>query len=184
MSGVDLARVALQAAMEAARKNGGGQKAKSKPQVVPTVQRDGREPMGLGAALSALVTEQAWTLPAAGASLCEQWAAIAPDLAGHVAAVGFDPDSGQFTVCPELSAWATKARLKQARGIAAANAAAGRTVVRSLRILPPGTVPAPDPADNAPARTSMGPVKTRETVCEGYRRALAAHQKGTVLRRV
>ncbi|WP_326594195.1 DciA family protein [Streptomyces sp. NBC_01294] len=74
-----------------------------------------------------------------------------PDLTRHVTAVGFDPDSGQLTVCPESSAWATKARLEQARVIAAANAAAGRTVVRALRILPPGTVPAPDPADVAPA---------------------------------
>ncbi|MFB7260645.1 DciA family protein [Streptomyces nojiriensis] len=114
VSGVDLARVALRAAMEAARKNGGGQKAKSKPRVVRTVQRDGREPIGLGAALGALVTERAWTLPAAGASLCERWVAIAPDLARHIAAVGFDPESGQLTVCPDSSAWATKARLEQA----------------------------------------------------------------------
>ncbi|MFI1285227.1 DciA family protein [Streptomyces sp. NPDC020858] len=103
-----------------------------------TVRRDGREPMGLGAALGALVTERAWTLPAAGASLCERWAAIAPDLTRHVAAVGFDPESGRLTVCPESSAWATKARLEHARVIAAANAAAGRTVMRALRILPPG----------------------------------------------
>ncbi|MFD7916782.1 DciA family protein [Streptomyces sp. NPDC059752] len=102
-----------------------------------------------------------------------------------MAAVGFDPESGQLTVCPDSSAWTTKARLEQARVIAAANAAAGRTVVRALRILPPGTVPAPDPADDAPApgRTSMGPVKTRETACEGYRRALVAHQKVAVPRR-
>ncbi|MFF3088824.1 DciA family protein [Streptomyces nojiriensis] len=109
---------------------------------------------------------------------------MAPDLAGHIAAVGFDPESGQLTVCPDSSAWATKARLEQARVIAAANAAAGSTVVRSLRILPPSTVPAPDPADDAPARTSTGPVKTRETACEGYRRALAVHQKVAVQRRL
>lgn len=44
------------------------------------VRRDGCEPMGLGAGLGALVTEWAWELPAAGASLRERWAAIAPDL--------------------------------------------------------------------------------------------------------
>ncbi|MEY2231345.1 DciA family protein [Streptomyces sp. BF23-19] len=100
--------------------------------------------------------------------------------------MGFDPESGHLTVCPESSAWAAKVCLEQARVIAAANAAASRTVVRSLRILPPGTVPAPDPADDTPApgRTSMGPVKTRETACAGYRRALAAHQKVAVPRRV
>lgn len=100
-SGVDLARVALRAAMEAARKNGTGQKAKRKPRAVTTVRRDGREPIGLGAAIGALVTERAWELPAAGATLRERWAAIAPELAGHVAAVSYDADSGGLTVCSE-----------------------------------------------------------------------------------
>ncbi|WP_424860218.1 hypothetical protein [Streptomyces sp. MMS24-I29] len=58
------------------------------------------------------------------------------------------------------------------RVIAVANKAAGRTVVRALRTLPSGT------ADVAPAGSSAaaltGPAKTRETACEGYRRALAA----------
>ncbi|MFD9807667.1 DUF721 domain-containing protein [[Kitasatospora] papulosa] len=143
-SGVDLARVALRAAMQAARKNGGGQKAKRKPRAVTTVRRDGREPMGLGAALGALVTERAWELPAAGASLHERWVAIAPELAGHVAAVGYDPVSGRLTVCLETSAWATKARLEQPRVIAATNTAAVRTVVRAH--------PA-DPAARSRART-------------------------------
>ncbi|WP_030423096.1 DUF721 domain-containing protein [Streptomyces sp. NRRL F-5065] len=188
-SGVDLARVALRAAMEAARRNGSGQKAKQKQRPVRTVRRDGREPMGLGAAIGALVTERAWELPAAGATLRERWAAIAPELAGHVAAVAFDPDSGRLTVCPESSAWATKARLEQTRVIAAANKAAGRTVVRALRILPPGAAPVPAPAsDAAPADLApaapTGPVKTRETASEGYRRALAAHQEAAASRRV
>ncbi|MFJ3594631.1 DciA family protein [Streptomyces sp. NPDC090082] len=186
-SGVDLARVALRAAMEAARKNGTGPKAKRKPRAVTTVRRDGREPMGLGAAIGALVTERAWELPAAGATLRERWAAIAPEFAGHVAAVAYDADSGRLTVCPESSAWATKARLEQPRIVAAANEAAGRTVVRALRILPPGAAPAPGPAavpaDPAPAAPT-GPARTRETACEGYRRALAAHQEVAPPRRV
>ncbi|MER7000351.1 hypothetical protein [Streptomyces sp. NPDC000410] len=33
---------------------------------------------------------------AAGATLWRRWAAIAPDLAGHVTAVGHDPDPGGF----------------------------------------------------------------------------------------
>ncbi|MEU1516261.1 DUF721 domain-containing protein [Streptomyces sp. NPDC005811] len=93
------------------------------------------------------LTERTWELPAAGATLRERWEAIAPELVGHVFAVGYDPDSGQLTVCPESSAWATKTRLVQARIIAAANASAGRTVVRGLRIPAPGSVPAPAPDD-------------------------------------
>ncbi|MFD9285561.1 DciA family protein [Streptomyces mirabilis] len=186
LSGVDLARVALRSAMEAARKNGSGQKAKKKTQPVRTVRRDGREPMGLGAAIGALVTERAWELPAAGATLRQRWEAIAPELAGHVAAVGYDADSGQLTVCPQSDAWATKTRLEQTRIVDAANKSAGRTVVRALRILAPGSVPAPDPADPAPESPAAptGPARTRETASEGYRRALAAHQEAAPLRRV
>ncbi|MFJ9634777.1 DciA family protein [Streptomyces sp. NPDC101175] len=185
-SGVDLARVALRAAMEAARANGGGRTPKAKPRIVRTVRRDGREPMGLGAAIGALVTERAWELPAAGATLRERWAAIAPELAGHVAAVSYDADSGRLTVCPESPAWATKARLEQTRIIAAANESAGRTVVRSLRILAPGTVAVTEPADAdpEPATAPAGPPRTRETASDGYRRALAAHQEAAPPSRV
>ncbi|GGU15275.1 hypothetical protein [Streptomyces lateritius] len=84
--------------------------------------------------------------------------------------------------------WATKAWLEQTRVIAAANKAAGRTVVRALRILPPGAAPVPGPADAVPADPApaapTGPARTRETACEGYRRALAAHQEVAPPRRV
>jgi hypothetical protein len=112
------------------------------------VRRDGREPMGR-AAIGALVTERAWELPAAGATLRQRWEAITPELAGRVVAVGYDADSGRLTVCPESAA--TKARLEQVRTIAAANTSAGRTVVRSLRILTPGSVPGARPGRRRPA---------------------------------
>ncbi|MET8746172.1 DUF721 domain-containing protein [Streptomyces sp. NPDC004728] len=180
VSGVDLARVALRAAREAARKSGTGQKTKKKPRAATMVQRDGREPMGLGTAIGTLVASRAWEIPAIGASLRERWAVIVPELAGHVAAVRFDPDSGRLTVCPESSAWATKARLEQTRVIAAANKAAGRIVVNSLRILPPGAMPAPGPADVAAAdpvpAAPTSPAKTRKTASEGYRRTLEGHR--------
>ncbi|MFJ9380341.1 DciA family protein [Streptomyces sp. NPDC101455] len=187
VSGVDLARVALRAALETARKNGGSTRtAKQKPRTAPVVRRDGREPMGLGAAIGALVTERAWELPAAGATLRQRWEAIAPELAGHVVAVGYDPDSGRLTVCPESAAWATKARLEQSRIIAAANASAGRTVVRGLRILAPGSVPAPGPDGGVlqVPEAPKGPVKTRELVSDGYHRALAAHRQAASPSRV
>ncbi|MFK0182375.1 DciA family protein [Streptomyces xanthochromogenes] len=184
VSGVDLARVALRAAMEAARKNGSGQKAKKKPRTGTAVRRDGREPMGLGAAIGALVTERAWELPAAGATLRERWAAIAPELAGHVVAVGFDADSGRLTVCPESSAWATKARLEQTRVVAAANKAAGRQVVSALRILPPGAVPMPDRTDVAPEQAVPAVPVERRPPPDGYRRAIEAHRQAAPPSRV
>lgn len=185
LSGVDLARVALRAALETARKNGGnGRTAKAKPRTTPSVRHGGREPLGLGAAIGMLVNERAWELPAAGASLRERWEAIAPEFAGHVAAVGYDADSGRLTVCPESAAWATKLRLEQASVVQAANESAGRTVVRGLRILAPGSVPVSEPDAVAPAAAPNGPVKTRELASEGYRQALAAHQSVAPARRV
>src|SRR5690606_17260405 len=148
-----------------ARKNGSSQKTKKQPRPVRTVRRDGREPMGLGAAIGALVTERAWELPAAGATLRERRAAIAPELAGHVAAIAFDADSGRLTVHPESAAW-PPTRRRAAR------------LFRTLRILPPRALPAAEPSDAEPAAaaTPSGPVRTRETASGGYRHALAAHQ--------
>ncbi|MEU9402791.1 DciA family protein [Streptomyces sp. NPDC048242] len=105
-------------------------------------------------------------------------------MARHVAAVGYDADTGRLTVCPESSAWATKTRLERARVIAAANESADRTVVRALKILAPGAVPTREPADAGPEPAAAGPEHTRETASDGYRRALAAHQEVAPPRRV
>ncbi|MEU6059096.1 hypothetical protein [Streptomyces sp. NPDC047097] len=101
--GVDLAKVALRAVVEATRKNGGTRTAKAKLRPGRTVRRDGREPMGLGAAIGALVTERAWELLAAGATLRERWTTIAPELAGHVTAVAYHPAAGRLTVHPQTA---------------------------------------------------------------------------------
>jgi hypothetical protein len=58
MSGVDLARVALRAAQEAAKNNGSGRTAKPKRRT-RVVRGDGRDPMGLGDTIGALITERA-----------------------------------------------------------------------------------------------------------------------------
>jgi hypothetical protein len=52
LSGVDLARQALVAAREAAKKGGGARKGKPKRRTGAVVRRDGREPLGLGSAIS------------------------------------------------------------------------------------------------------------------------------------
>ncbi|MGW2089602.1 DUF721 domain-containing protein [Streptomyces sp. NPDC001880] len=139
----------------------------------------GRAGCGTAISASSKAGSTAWGLPAAGASPRERWATIAPELAGRVAAVGFDLDSGRLTVCPGSSAWATKARLEQTRVIEIANKAAGRIVVRALRILPPGAVPVPEPVDVAlvaPTDVAVGPVRMREMASPGFHQALAAHQ--------
>ncbi|MFE3126693.1 hypothetical protein ACFXHD_25080 [Streptomyces hydrogenans] len=65
LSGVDLARQALLAAREAAKKNG-AQSKESKRRTGTSLRRDGREPLGPGAAISMMMTECGLVAPAAG----------------------------------------------------------------------------------------------------------------------
>jgi hypothetical protein len=180
-SGVDLARVALQAAKERARKRG-EQPGTGKPRRARagrSVRGDGREPVGLAAAFQQLVTERAWEVPAAGGTVLQQWPAIAPDLAPHVRAVGFDAEGGRLDLLPDSPAYATQLRMSTTRLIAMANQAAGREAVRSIRVLPPGTrtsIPATDVPQKEVAPEQAGSVRTREDACAGYRQALGAHQ--------
>ncbi|MFF8604053.1 hypothetical protein ACF065_33685 [Streptomyces sp. NPDC015232] len=107
LSGVDLARQALLAAREAAKKNG-ARTTKPKRRTGATLRRDGREPLGLGAAITMMMTERGLVAPAAGGSVLAQWetilAAAAPELAGHVQAVKFDADTGRLDVAPDAPA--------------------------------------------------------------------------------
>ncbi|MEU5161217.1 hypothetical protein AB0G74_16645 [Streptomyces sp. NPDC020875] len=68
-SGIDLARQALLAAQEAPKKNGAGRAAKPKRRTTTAVRRDGREPLGLGAAIGMMMTERGLVAPAAGGSV-------------------------------------------------------------------------------------------------------------------
>lgn len=107
LSGVDLARQALVAAREAAKKKGGAQTKKPKRRTGTVARRGGREPLGLGAAIGMMVTERGMVAPAAGGNVLAQWetilAAAAPELAGHVQAVKFDADTGRLDVASDFS---------------------------------------------------------------------------------
>ncbi|GGX29398.1 DciA family protein [Streptomyces chryseus] len=189
LSGVDLARQALVAAREAAKKNGGARTAKPRRRTNTAVRRDGREPLGLGTAISMMMTERGMVAPAAGGSVLARFddilAAAAPELAGHVQAVAFDADTGRLDVVPDAPAYGTKLRWTTPRLVAAVNEKVPGTHVRSVHVRPPAssaTQPPPpaateaDPAVPEPPAVAAGPVKTRETASAGYRRALAAHQ--------
>ncbi|MGW2686291.1 DciA family protein [Streptomyces sp. NPDC001414] len=164
-TGVDLARVALLAAKEAARKRGAdGGPAARKPKHRPqSLQRggDGRDPVGLGAALSRLMTERGWEAPVAGGNVLEHWDEIAspefagPDFARHVRAVAFDADSGRLDLLPDSTAWATQARLIAVKLMARANDHAQLRshgpLVRRIEVLRPGTRSRNGTAAAAPA---------------------------------
>jgi len=103
-SGVDLARQALVAAREAAKNNGGTQTKKAKRRTGTVVRRDGRDPLGLGAAIGMMMTERGMVAPAASGSVLAQFdtilAAAAPELAGHVQAVGSTRTPAAWTSPP------------------------------------------------------------------------------------
>ncbi|MFI9588070.1 DciA family protein [Streptomyces sp. NPDC052236] len=193
-SGVDLARVALHAAREAAKARGesGTRKAKRRTRTT-TARRDGREPTGFAAVLQRLMADRAWDLPAAGGSILDQWptiaAAISPQLPEHVQAVAFHAETGQLDLRPDSPAYATQLRLITSRIIRAANDAAGSEAVRTVRVLSVGataapTAPAAGTAPAADPTVPKAPVKTRDMASYGFHLALAAHQAATLAQRV
>jgi Protein of unknown function (DUF721). len=181
LSGVDLARVALHAAREAARKRGDTEA--RMPRRRPerrAVKRDGREPSGFAAVLQGLMAERAWAVPAAGGSVLDRWpdiaAAVSSRLPEHVQAVAFHADNGQLDLRPDSPAYATQLRLITARIIATANQTVGTDAVRGVRVLAVGAAPAPRATEPVPAAATEAPVKTRDTASPGYQQALTAHQ--------
>ncbi|MFE2556549.1 DUF721 domain-containing protein [Streptomyces sp. NPDC059352] len=190
LSGVDLARQALVAAREAAKKNGATTK-KPKRRTGTVVRRDGREPLGLGAAIGMMMTERGMVAPAAGGSVLARFdtilAAAAPELAGRVQAVKFDADTGRLDVVPDAPAVGTKLRWSAPKLIAAANETVRGANVRALHVLAPAPVKA-DPvaaaADPAPQPTAPAALVERRTPPDGYRRAIEAHRQAARTSRV
>ncbi|MEU2357922.1 DciA family protein [Streptomyces misionensis] len=191
LSGVDLARVALHQAREAAKARGEGGTRKAKRRTSTTMRSDGREPTGFAAVLQGLMADRAWDIPAAGGSILDQWpdiaAALSPKLASHAQAVAFHAETGQLDLRPDSPAYATQLRLISSRIVAAANDAVGTQAVRTVRVLPVGA-PAPAPREPVTAPTAPAapeaPVKTRDMATPGFHRALAAHQAVAPVQRV
>ncbi|MGW2841859.1 DciA family protein [Streptomyces sp. NPDC001493] len=184
LSGVDLARQALTAAREAARKNGAGRPKPKRRPASTVVRRDGREPLGLGSAISRMLTERGMTAPAAGGSVLAQFdtilATVAPELSGRARAVGYDADTGRLDVVPDSPAAATKLRWTAPKLSAAANAQVPGANVRTVHVLAPATAgPAvaaePVPPTVVPPTVPAGPA-VRLPAPEGYHQALAAHR--------
>ncbi|MEU2762959.1 DciA family protein [Streptomyces sp. NPDC007094] len=148
-SGADLARIALNQAREAAKQRGASKTQAPRCHQTRTVRRDGREPSGFAAVLQHLMTDRAWTLPAAGGTVLERWpsiaATISPQLADHVQALTFHPETGQLDLLPESPAYATQLRLISTRIINAANETTGNGTVRTIRVLPPEQRPQTGP---------------------------------------
>ncbi|MFF2026741.1 DciA family protein [Streptomyces sp. NPDC058171] len=184
LSGVDLARQALTAAREAAKKNG-ARTTKPKRRTTTVVRRDGREPLGLGAAIGRMMTERGLAAPTAGGTVLANFDAIltaaVPELAGRVQATAFDADTGRLDLVPDAPAVGTKLRWSAPKLLAAVNERVPNAHVRALNVLAPApmrTGPA-IAADVAPAplpTVPAAPVERRPPP-DGYRRAIEAHRQ-------
>lgn len=174
-SGADLARQAL-AAYKATAKT--APTTKPKPRRTKRDRGSGRDPIGLGGVLGTICTEQGWELSLDGGSILDQWATLCPDLVGRAEPVAYDAHLGRLDLRPASPAYATQLRLFGGQLCKRVNDKVGRTVLRTIRVLPVGPVASrplsvPAPTTSTPP-ADPGPVKTRDTASAGYRATLAA----------
>ncbi|MFI5945845.1 DciA family protein [Streptomyces uncialis] len=182
LSGVDLARVAL-ANARATAKSAPVQKRRTASS--RRARGSGRDPLPFGAAITQMMAARGWDMAARGGSVLDQWPAIAPELAGKVAAVSFEEETRTLHLRPCSGAYRAQLNLHQRQIIAKVNAAVGEDTVRHLKVLAPGGIDTPTTpaapahgtasvrAEPTPAGQPTGP-RPRSV---GYLAALAAHQE-------
>lgn len=176
-SGADLARLAFQAARAAAKTRPTTQ---PKLRTAKPIRGERREPAGLGNVLGNLTAELGWQTGVQGGDLLTQWPDLCPQYVGHVEPVHYDPQTRRLDLRPSSHAYAANLRLLGGQLCKTINDKVGQEVVRSLRVLPVGPVssePLPQHAPPPAAAVDLGPVKTRETACAGYKATLAAVRK-------
>jgi predicted nucleic acid-binding Zn ribbon protein len=175
-TGADLARQALNAYRAKAASTPGGPR-RPRTRTRRADRAGGRDPIGFGALLTQLGAEQGWTTGLAGGDLLDRWDELCPTaLLGHVQPIAYDPDTGRLDLRPGSHAYAAQLRILGGQLAKHINDRHGQQPVRTIRILPVGTLsptaadrPAPDTTHPAEA-----PVRTRENASPGYRLALAA----------
>lgn len=141
-SGVDLARVALRAAKEAARARGDAVQQKKQARrggLRSGARADGRDPMALGSAINRLITERGWETPAAVGGVMGRWPQIVgADLAKHCVPARYDEDERVLVVQCDSTAWATQLRHLAPALVARLNDDLGHGRVRMIKVLNPG----------------------------------------------
>ena len=171
LSGKDLARQAL-AAYKATARTAPTNPAKARRKS-PTRRGRGRDPISFAAAIEGLGADLPLEAGVAGGSLLDRWADLCPQYAGCVEPAGYDEHTGRLDLRPASHAYATQLRMLGGQLAKQINDKLGRQVVRTIRVLPVGTlttaVALPAPEQTGP----QGPAKTREMACAGYRETLA-----------
>ncbi|WP_019061510.1 DUF721 domain-containing protein [Streptomyces prunicolor] len=155
LSGVDLARVALLAAKENARKRGATESRtpRTRPSQGTRSASEGRDPRGLGAVIQRLITDRAWEAPTAGGSAVDEWTEVAgPRLAAHVRALKFRAATGELEVQVDSPAWFTQLRLEKPALLARFAERLGTGVVKDLVRSRPGTAPGDLSGEQPPPR--------------------------------
>ncbi|MFD3734685.1 DUF721 domain-containing protein [Streptomyces sp. NPDC058632] len=141
-SGVDLARVALRAAKEAARARGDVAQQKKQARrggLRSGARGDRRDPMALGAAINRLLTERGWEAPAAVGGVMGRWPEIVgEDVAKHCEPERYDEDERVLVVRCDSTAWATNLRLLAPTLVARLNEDLGHGTVRLIKVNGPG----------------------------------------------
>ncbi|MFF2864592.1 DciA family protein [Streptomyces rubiginosohelvolus] len=171
-AGADLARLALQAARAAAKTRPAN---KPRLRTARPIRGEHRDPAGLGNVLGQLTTELGWQHGMNGGNLLEQWPDLCPQYVGHIEPAHYDPQNGRLDLRPASPAYATQLRLLGGQLCKQINDKLGRDLVRSIRVLPVGTITAkPAPVAAAPRQPAVErPVNTRDNACDGYKATLA-----------
>ncbi|MEU0248956.1 DciA family protein [Streptomyces sp. NPDC006235] len=141
-SGVDLARVALRAAKDAARARGDAAQQKKQARrggLRSGARADGRDPMALGSAINRLITERGWEAPAAVGGVMGRWPQIVgEDVAKHCVPERYDEDEHVLSVRCDSTAWATNLRLLAPTLVARLNEDLGHGTVKMIKVQGPG----------------------------------------------
>ncbi|MEW1565793.1 DciA family protein [Streptomyces sp. NPDC093509] len=176
MAGRDLARQALAAYKATASTAPARPVGRAKKKRV-TRAGSARDPISLAAAITALGADIPMDAGIAGGNVLAQWTTLCPQFAGLVQPVSYDEHTGRLDLRPSSHAYASQLRLLGGQLARRINDKAGRTVVRTIRVLPVGAVdqavPAPPVVEEQPAE--QAPVKTRDTASPGYQQARQAH---------
>ncbi|MET9879141.1 DUF721 domain-containing protein [Actinacidiphila glaucinigra] len=139
-TGIDLARVALQAAKAAAQQRGTStSRHRARRTRTAPGRGAGRDPVGLGAAISGLIAAHGWATPVASGGLVDQWPALAPEIVAHVTVLSVDEANATLELLADSPAYATQARLMQSVLLQRITQAAGPEAVRTIKIHQPGS---------------------------------------------
>lgn len=174
LSGRDLARQALAAYKATARTAPTTTPARAKTRRTDRT-RSGRDPITLAAAITGLGADIPLEAGLAGGNVIDQWATLCPQYASLVQPVHYDDRTGRLDLRPGSHSYAAQLRLLGGQLAKQINDKLGRTVVRTIRVLPVGNI-APTGDGTAPPtdqRAPDTPVKTRNDAHPGYPDALA-----------